>query len=142
MARIRGRDTKPEVCLRRALHARGFRYRLGRRDLPGSPDIVLPRWRAVVFVHGCFWHAHGCRLSVMPKDNAVFWRAKLKRNAERDGESVRRLRAAGWRVLTVWECSVRGRDAPGLEVVADRCAEWLRAGGGEAEISGPTAPAD
>jgi len=138
MARIRGRNTKPEIRLRRALHARGFRFRIARRDLPGSPDIVLPRWRAVIFFHGCFWHLHGCRLSVMPKGNAEFWRAKLERNAERDRANACRLREADWRVLTVWECSIRGRCASGIEAVANRCAEWLRCGGKLDEISGRT----
>lgn len=106
MASIRGRDTKPEMLVRRFLHGRGFRYRLHVRSLPGCPDLVLPRHRTVVFVHGCFWHFHrGCRFAAMPKSNRPFWRAKLSGNVRRDARNVSRLRHAGWRVLTIWECS-------------------------------------
>ena len=108
MSRIRGRDTKPELQIRSMLHRLGYRFRLHRRDLPGSPDIVLPKHRTVIFVHGCFWHRHpGCRYSTTPATRARFWRLKFERNVERDGESTRSLRRAGWRVITIWECEVR-----------------------------------
>src|SRR4051812_3037105 len=103
MAAVRGRDTKPELQIRRALHARGVRYRLHRRDLPGTPDIVLARRKIAVFVHGCFWHGHRCSLSVMPKGNANFWAAKIARNRERDALAENKLIELGWRVGTVWE---------------------------------------
>ncbi len=109
MSRIRGRDTKPELLVRRGLHARGLRFRLHRRDLPGSPDLVFPRFRVVVFVHGCFWHGHGCHLFTMPATRRDFWTQKIGRNAERDNQALEALRAKGWRVLTVWECALRGR---------------------------------
>jgi len=108
MAGITGRNTRPEMAVRRALHVAGFRFRLHRKDLPGSPDIVLPRYRTVVFVHGCFWHRHaGCRLAKLPASNADFWRVKLEGNVQRDRNAVKALLAGGWRVLTVWECAIR-----------------------------------
>lgn len=107
MAAIRGRDTKPELRLRRLLHGLGYRFRLQRRDLPGRPDIVFPGRRKAIFVHGCFWHRHGCRNSVLPKARADWWAEKLGRNAERDRAVVASLEAMGWSVLTVWECETR-----------------------------------
>lgn len=107
MAAIRGRDTKPEMIVRRFLHARGMRFRLHRRDLPGRPDLVFPKYRVAVFVHGCFWHQHAaCRYAVMPKSNRPFWVKKLRGNQQRDLRNAAKLRRAGWRVLTVWECRV------------------------------------
>ena len=107
MSGIRGRDTRPELVVRRFLHARGFRYRLHVRDLSGTPDIVLPRYRAVVFVHGCFWHRHpGCRFAYRPKSRPEFWEAKLNANVDRDARDQERLRAAGWRVFVTWECEL------------------------------------
>jgi len=108
MARIGGRNTKPEVTLRKALFRLGFRYRLHPRDISGRPDMVFPRWRAVVFVHGCFWHGHDCHLFRWPKGNAEFWQAKIAGNVERDRRTLDALVAQGWRVLTVWECAMRG----------------------------------
>jgi len=107
MSGIRGRDTKPEMAVRRFLHARGFRYRLHVRQLPGRPDIVLPRHRAVVFVHGCFWHAHqGCRFAYRPKSRVEFWAAKLDGNAMRDRLDQERLVELGWTIFVVWECEM------------------------------------
>jgi DNA mismatch endonuclease Vsr len=107
MAAIRGRDTGPELRVRRLLHALGYRYRLQRRDLPGRPDIVFPGRRKAIFVHGCFWHRHGCRNSVLPKARAEWWAQKLGRNVERDRVAVAALEALGWSVLTVWECEAK-----------------------------------
>lgn len=109
MSRIRGRDTKPEMILRRGLHARGMRYSLQRRDLPGRPDIVFSGPRVAVFVHGCFWHGHGCQLSKLPSTRTEFWSAKIAGNVERDQRAVKALTNAGWRILIVWECATRGR---------------------------------
>lgn len=107
MSRIRSSNTSPEVALRRALHALGFRFRLHRKDLPGKPDIVLPRYRTVVFVHGCFWHRHhGCRVATTPKSNTDFWVEKFDRNVARDKRSRQLLEAQGWRVIVVWECEM------------------------------------
>lgn len=114
MSRVRGRDTKPELAVRSAVHRMGYRFRLHRRDLPGSPDLVLPRHRKIVFVHGCFWHGHkGCKRSGRPASNADFWSQKLSKNVQRDLREIRALRQAGWRVLIVWECQTK--DLPALE---------------------------
>lgn len=108
MAGIRARDTKPEVLVRKLLFAEGFRFRLHRKDLPGSPDIVLPSRRVAVFVHGCFWHAHaGCRFAKIPATRREFWENKLATNVERDTRAREALLSAGWRVLVVWECATR-----------------------------------
>jgi DNA mismatch endonuclease (patch repair protein) len=107
MAGIRGRDTKPELAVRRYLHCHGLRYRLHARELPGRPDVVLPRYRTAVFVHGCFWHRHeSCRFAYTPKTREEFWLRKLEGNAARDGRDQQRLRDLGWRVEVVWECEV------------------------------------
>jgi DNA mismatch endonuclease, patch repair protein len=107
MSGIRGSNTRPELAVRRYLHAQGFRYRLHARELPGRPDIVLPRYRTVVFVHGCFWHRHeGCRFAYRPKSREEFWEPKLEGNAARDARDQQRLRDLGWRVEVVWECEV------------------------------------
>jgi DNA mismatch endonuclease (patch repair protein) len=112
MSRIKGRNTTPELAVRSVLHRLGFRFRLHRRDLPGRPDIVLPRFRTAVLVHGCFWHQHrGCRLAYQPKTNTEFWNEKLGLNVARDNANARKLRALGWRVLTVWECQISDRQA-------------------------------
>ena len=110
MAAIRGRNTTPELTVRRYLHGRGLRYRLHVRDLPGRPDIVIRRLRTAVFIHGCFWLQHpGCPGAVMPKSNRTFWRTKLLGNRERDRRTTARLRRAGWRVYTIWECGLSDR---------------------------------
>jgi|TARA_R100000455_G_C6268405_1_gene123884 DNA mismatch endonuclease (patch repair protein) len=107
MSGIRGKDTKPEMVVRRGLHAMGFRFRLHDRSLPGNPDLVLRKYRTVIFVHGCFWHRHDCRYFKWPATRPEFWRNKILRNVERDEENVAALEAMGWRVLTVWECETR-----------------------------------
>lgn len=125
MSGIRGKDTLPELLVRRTLFAAGYRFRLQRRDLPGSPDIVLPRHRVAIFVHGCFWHMHhNCRFSKIPSTRTEFWRAKLSRNAERDRAATQALKEAGWRVLTVWECATRG--SGGAAGLADLLNRWIR----------------
>ncbi len=107
MARIRGTNTKPELLVRSALHRAGFRFRLHARRLPGRPDVVLTKHRVAIFVHGCFWHRHGCSLASMPSTRRAFWEAKFAANVARDRRTARALRRLGWRVLTVWECSLR-----------------------------------
>ncbi|EOH6077525.1 very short patch repair endonuclease [Burkholderia cenocepacia] len=107
MAKIRGKDTFPELTLRKILHRMGFRYRLHDKKLPGIPDIVLPRFRSVVFVHGCFWHRHeGCRIATLPKSNIQFWVDKFERNMTRDARVKIELENLGWRVFVVWECEL------------------------------------
>ncbi len=108
MAGIRSRDTRPEMAVRRAVHRLGYRYRLHRRDLPGTPDLVLPRFHVALFVHGCFWHRHeGCRLAYEPKTNVERWRRKFAENAARDNKTAGQLRDGGWDIVTVWECESR-----------------------------------
>ena len=112
MSRIRGRDTGPERTVRSVLHGLGFRFRLHRADLPGTPDLVLAGHRTVVFVHGCFWHRHRrCRYAYQPKSNRTFWSDKFSGNVQRDRKNQRRLRELGWRVLVVWECQATSRPA-------------------------------
>jgi DNA mismatch endonuclease, patch repair protein len=119
MAAIGGKNTLPELAVRRAFHALGLRFRLHRKELPGSPDLVLRKFRAVVFVHGCFWHRHpGCRFATVPQTNAEFWKSKFAANVERDRRQRRNLRQAGWRVFTVWECQSKSTAA--LAKVANR----------------------
>ncbi|CAB3723757.1 Very short patch repair protein [Paraburkholderia phenoliruptrix] len=125
MAGIRGRDTRPEILIRSLLHRRGFRFRLHARDLPGKPDLVLPRYHAVVFVHGCFWHGHDCRYFKWPATRVEFWREKIGRNQTNDQRAHDALLAAGWRVGVIWECAVRGKGCD-AEAVADALAGWLR----------------
>ena len=128
MSRIRGKDTKPEMILRRGLHGRGLRYRLHGADMPGKPDMVFPRHRSVVFVHGCFWHGHGCSLFRWPKTRATFWRTKINRNIVRDRSSLAELKADGWRALVVWECALRGRHRRAMQDVLSRAEAFIRQG--------------
>ncbi len=108
MSKIRSKDTKPEIALRKALFARGFRYRVNDRKLPGKPDIVLPKYKTVIFLHGCFWHRHeGCKYAYTPKTNTQFWIDKIASNAERDKVNLQKLMDLGWNVITIWECEVR-----------------------------------
>lgn len=127
MSGIQSKNTKPEILIRKALHARGFRYSLHSKQLPGKPDIVMPKWRVAIFVHGCFWHWHGCTLSKAPATNASFWEAKLTANQNRDALVKRQLADAGWRVATIWECATRGKAAiHHLPHLLDRLAFWIR----------------
>lgn len=108
MSRIRGKNTKPEILVRKGLHARGFRFRLHNKNLPGSPDVVLPKYGVAIMVNGCFWHGHkGCRYATRPKSNVEFWDAKIARNRHRDEVTTAHLEALGWTVITVWECELR-----------------------------------
>lgn len=132
MAGIRGKNTTPEVRLRKSLHGAGFRFRLHSAKLPGRPDIVLPRFHAAIFVHGCFWHRHeGCRNASVPKSNAAFWAEKFASNVERDAMNLAGLKEVGWRVAIVWECAIRHR---GEADVAAELADWLISGVVEIEI--------
>ena len=116
MSRIASYDTKPELLLRSLLHRAGFRFRLRAKDLPGKPDIVLPKYRSVIFVHGCFWHRHpGCRNATMPSTRTEFWAAKFEGNVQRDVRNAFSLEEAGWTVITVWECDLKSD--PKAEVV-------------------------
>lgn len=125
MQRVRGRDTKPEMLLRRGLHAKGFRYRLHERNLPGRPDLVFPRYGAVVFVHGCFWHGHGCSRFRWPATRREFWERKIEANRARDARAIDALKKAGWRVLVVWECALRGPQRWSHEEIFEEVGTFL-----------------
>ena len=127
MSRIRGKNTKPELLLRSLLHRAGFRFRLHAGKLPGRPDIVLPKYRTVVFVHGCFWHRHeGCSNATMPKTRTDFWQEKFARTVERDLQKQRELEALGWRVLTVWECELRSSPERVMNMLKNQLLNGLR----------------
>jgi DNA mismatch endonuclease (patch repair protein) len=136
MSRIRGRDTKPEMLIRRGLHARGLRFRLHARDLPGRPDLVFARYRSVVLVHGCFWHGHNCPMFKLPTTREDFWKEKIERNRVRDARNHAALRALGWRVLTVWECSLKGPAKKSYSGVLDTCSGFLQGDMAEMSIAG------
>lgn len=145
MTRIRGQDTRPEWLIRRGLFARGWRYRLHVARLPGRPDLVFPGRRAVIFVHGCFWHMHDCPLFRLPATRRAFWEEKLRGNRARDARDLLALTGMGWRVLVIWECALKGTGRRPLEQVLDACEAWLRnplAGSGElAGVNDQHAPA-
>lgn len=133
MSAVRGKNTKPELALRRALHARGFRFRLHAGKVRGRPDLVLPKYRAVVFVHGCFWHRHqGCRYATIPSTRSEFWQAKFDANVARDSAVRRKLLEDGWRVATVWECALRKQEQVGASI--GLLAVWLPVGRTTIEI--------
>jgi DNA mismatch endonuclease, patch repair protein len=125
MAGIRSADTRPEMLIRRGLHARGFRYRLHLKDLPGKPDLVFPARRAVILVNGCFWHGHDCPLFRWPTTRPEFWRTKIAGNIARDRKTARQLLDQGWRVLNVWECTLKGRDRLAPDDVLTMCVAFL-----------------
>ena len=138
MSGIRSKDTIPELIVRKALFARGYRFRLHSKHLPGSPDIVLPKHHLVIFVHGCFWHLHqGCKYSRIPSSRADFWKEKLNANAARDKEVVKGLKKLGWRVLIVWECHIRG-----LEDIAELQLQLVRWIEGTSDFAELPVPAD
>lgn len=136
MAGIRGKDTAPEMALRSGLHRLGFRFRLHVRKLPGRPDLVFPKRHAVIFVHGCFWHGHTCPLFKWPGSRVDFWRAKIEANRVRDEAAITTLQAEGWRVLTVWECALKGKNRLPAGQVVHRASAWLTSGPSNIVIQG------
>lgn len=136
MSRVRGRDTKPEMIIRRGLHARGLRFRLQRRDLPGRPDIVLPSRKVALFVHGCFWHGHDCHLFRMPATRSEFWSGKIATNAQRDAAAAEVLTGMGWRVGIVWECAIRGPGRLAPEELIDWIVRFVAGSAQQVEIRG------
>jgi DNA mismatch endonuclease (patch repair protein) len=134
MAGIRGKNTKPELIIRKALHAVGFRYRLHEKTLPGKPDLVFPKHNAVIFIHGCFWHGHDCPLFRMPASRPEFWEKKISRNREVDASSTSRLLESGWRVGIVWECAIRGKNKQSVSDVIETCGNWLLSENKDLEI--------
>jgi DNA mismatch endonuclease (patch repair protein) len=136
MSRIRGKDTKPENVVRKGLFALGFRYRLHQGRLPGRPDLVLSRYKAVIFVNGCLWHGHGCALFQWPQTNREFWSKKISGNRRNDERNLEKLKAAGWRTLVVWECAIRGRHRMTEEVLIRTIAGWLSSAKPRKEVAG------
>lgn len=136
MSGIRGKDTKPEIFIRKGLFAKGFRFRLHSGKLPGKPDIVFPRYKAVILVHGCFWHGHHCPLFKWPSSNPEFWRKKIDRNREVDEAAIKSLVDQGWRVLTVWECAMKGTCRLPKKNIIRKAETWIRSGRGNMVIRG------
>ena len=136
MSRVGSKDTKPELLIRKGLHALGFRYRLHVKDLPGRPDLVFRRYGCVIFVNGCFWHGHACPRCRMPSSNTEYWNRKIARNKERDALNRRLLLDAGWRVLTIWECALTGKSKLGLNQVVALASKWLLSTVSFGEIEG------
>lgn len=136
MSGIRGKNTKPELAIRSALHREGFRFRLHRKDLPGRPDLVFPRHHAVLFVHGCFWHGHDCHLFRWPATRQEFWRGKIEGNIARDKKQRAALLDTGWRIATVWECAMKGRLRLPFPEVVEACVMWLNSDKTLLEIEG------
>lgn len=136
MSNIRGRDTRPEMLIRRGLHARGLRYRLQDRSLPGRPDLVFPKYRAVILVHGCFWHGHTCPMFRLPGTRPEFWTAKIDANRARDVRAAEALSAQDWRVLTIWECSLRGTARWPVEDLLDASVAFIQGDARHLEIAG------
>lgn len=142
MSGIRSRNTTSEWTVRKILHHAGFRFRLHVGSLPGRPDIVLPRWKAVIHVHGCFWHGHDCHFFRVPATDTEKWLAKFQANRRRDDVVAQQLEVLGWRQLSVWECALRGRSRLPRDAVAAQLTEWLQSGSGTGEIRGVSSLAD
>ena len=136
MSGIKGKDTKPELLVRKGLFSKGFRYRLHDKRLPGKPDLVFPKYNAVIFVHGCFWHGHGCILFKWPRTRKTFWRDKITGNRARDEKNVSALLSDGWRVLQIWECALKGAKRKKIDVIISRAEKWLTGKPKHAEIRG------
>lgn len=136
MAAIRGKNTKPELLIRRGLHKLGFRYRLHATELPGKPDMVFPKYNAVIFVNGCFWHGHNCHHFKQPVTRKEFWQSKIDRNRERDSENKDALKKAGWRILIVWECSLKGKTRLQESELMERVSNWISGEVSEMEVRG------
>lgn len=140
MAGIKSKNTRPEKQIRSALHRSGFRFRLNQASLPGKPDLVFKKYNAVIFVHGCFWHGHDCPLFKWPSSNTSFWRNKIERNRAKDAEALEALKKAGWRVMVIWECALKGKAQMALlpNIVDNVCSWLLRSDTSFQEISGST----
>ncbi len=136
MSGIQGKDTKPEVMIRKALHRKGFRYRLYVKSLSGKPDLVFPKYNAVIQVNGCFWHGHSCHLFKWPSTRPDFWRNKILGNKGRDMKNKLELEKLGWRVLTIWECAIKGKHRQPLEVLIEQTSGWLVMNKSSNEIRG------
>lgn len=138
MSGIRGKDTKPELVIRKKLHALGFRYKLHDKKLPGKPDLVFPKYNAVIFVNGCFWHGHNCHLFKWPTSREEFWRNKITRTKEKDKENIEVLLKDGWRVLQIWECAIKGKTRLAIDDIIEITVSWLRSSQNQLDIEGVT----
>lgn len=136
MSGIRGKDTKPELLIRKGLHRSGFRYSLHRKNLPGKPDLVFSKYNALIFVHGCFWHKHKCNLFKMPSTRLEFWQPKLERNVVKDKRNNQSLKDAGWRIAIVWECAIKGKTKRSLDEIIREVGKWLLSKKNYLEIKG------
>ena len=136
MASIPSKNTRPELSIRKELHALGFRYRTHVRDLPGTPDIVFPKYRAAIQVHGCFWHGHDCSLNRPAKSNIEYWSNKIKENQKRDNRNRKALLESGWRLMEIWECAIQGKQKLDREVLVSLIENWLLAGNELVEVRG------
>jgi DNA mismatch endonuclease, patch repair protein len=125
MAGIKGKNTKPELAIRSALHSLGFRFRLHVRKLPGKPDLVFSKYKVLIFVHGCFWHGHNCHLFKLPTTRVEFWQNKIYKNREVDVRNIEQLTAEGWRIGIIWECSIRGKSKLPFDYVIESCKNWI-----------------
>ncbi|ORL48569.1 very short patch repair endonuclease [Pseudomonas putida] len=125
MSGIKGKNTSPELIIRKALHARGFRFRIHTAHLPGKPDLILPKFKAAIFVHGCFWHGHNCRYFKPPKTRTDFWMGKIEKNKVRDAMQIAKLNEAGWRTLIIWECAIRKMKSENSTSLIDTVTAWL-----------------
>jgi len=136
MSGIRGKNTKPEILIRSQLHRRGFRFRIHDSHLPGRPDIVLRKYNAVIFIHGCFWHRHKCHLFKWPQTRPEFWKQKIEKNYQNDRMAIEKLLALKWRVCIVWECALKGKKKKVLTEVIDEIVGWLNSDDEELEVFG------
>lgn len=138
MSGIKDKNTRPELLIRQGLHRLGFRYSLHNKKLPGKPDMVFSKYKAVIFIHGCFWHAHKCHLFKWPKTRPEFWREKIGGNARRDEQQKQALEKLGWRILVIWECALKGKNKLPLNEVIHTTANWLQFDNQNAELVGTT----
>jgi len=136
MSAIKGKNTKPELTVRRELHKIGYRYKLHDKSLPGKPDLVFPKYKAVIQVNGCFWHKHNCHIFKWPKSRTEFWKNKILGNADRDKKQQQELESAGWRVLIVWECCFKGKTRLPLDQSIGEISNWLECGTGSSQLEG------
>ncbi|MBL4571088.1 MAG: DNA mismatch endonuclease Vsr [Alcanivorax sp.] len=136
MAGIKGKNTKPELLIRTSLHRMGLRYRLHDKRLPGKPDLVFPKYKAIILVNGCFWHGHNCQLFKWPNTRKAFWHQKIGETRKRDKANLREYQKLGWKTLTIWECAIKGRHQIGLEETIENTVRWLQFDTTDAEIRG------
>ncbi|WP_281645819.1 very short patch repair endonuclease [Parendozoicomonas sp. Alg238-R29] len=140
MASIHSKDTKPEILVRKALYSLGFRYRCHYKNLPGKPDIVLPKYRAIIQVNGCFWHGHDCHIFKMPKSRTEFWENKISRNQIRDEANHYQVTLSGWRNLVIWECALQGKEKQDFDWLIGEVVRWILVGGSSLELRGKGKP--